>query len=761
MPVVSRFRDFSACVKSGLRRSGKESKPVDTLPATRQLNRFEQSRIDKYVRKAFQELPEKLVREMASNPPATQEVADLCGADRKALENDRESAIGMIALHTVMRQVIEARNRYWHRDERERMSNQIDDYAQQAILREIKRLQKSGFGEMKAEASRVANKGVSHYTVGVSEYEAATLFHLSAHVMSACLDSAAAGTANGGTDRWKEPNGERARTLHEEDARKIYLALDPAMVEAFSALFTAYDKKVRKDSLVGVDRAEVERLDAAMRDARKHGSSEDAWLRQQSANIVEAMNKACEKLPAELAGEFRMRYIGQFLQLVDPGGDGLKHYDLDLFAPTAAALWKIRCDRRTQAANAPAVKIAEAETDAWLNKALSGLNSLMEEYDHNSTQKWARSENGPSADSSTNWGSDTLEALDAVFLKRKYESANADDLKWRKLERGTFSDLREAYERNLSGVPWSDTRVQESIHGIAAPAMKKLLPENQAATLDALAAYGKSTTEFLIRRGLLIGSLPKADTVISTQQLEGYYRHQQEVIASRRFLRSERMADTGFAIWESAPSYHAQRVPNTGNFPESYIAASPGGTVRMRAIMQHELGHAVDGTLLQTVGVQRSKPAWLPFPLSLPFAFNRKVQDLSGANLFGQKCTVIQTAHAAAAKNGTGITSYAEADSKEFFAESMTAYTGRSGASYRTNAKLQGYDVFSPENLKAQHPKTYELIDELFRSNMDASNATRSLQGTTPWPYRLVRPLVGAKAGIVAAVTRAEPSEPR
>lgn len=101
--------------------------------------------------------------------------------------------------------------------------------------------------------------------------------------------------------------------------------------------------------------------------------------------------------------------------------------------------------------------------------------------------------------------------------------------------KGTFTDLREAYEGNRAGIPWRDTRAQELIGKLAGSAVKGLLPEDRAGTLEALASYGKRATQFLIARGVKIGTRRKTEVVMTQDELTQVY----DSVGAQRWLEQD------------------------------------------------------------------------------------------------------------------------------------------------------------------------------------------------------------------------------
>ncbi|GIZ51362.1 hypothetical protein [Noviherbaspirillum aridicola] len=778
------------------------------------LSRFEQSRIDKAIRTAFESLPATLVREMANIPPATREVALLLsptGDEGKlnvtvhGLERDRENATGMIALHTVLRRVTEARNRFWTRDARERMRNAIDNYARTAILRELRHLEQSDAAKMKEAAAAVASKGVSHYAIGVSKRETSVLHALSADVMRA----AEAGTPPSPEDR------QAYHSMSVKDASLVYTTLDEAMVKAFREVFTAYDEKVRNRSLAGVDHAVLRELASflppvkfnlkvqkkpeagthaqAGTDAQagtnpqagtdpqtgtnpraetspqaETGPQTDAspqakneWVEQQKAVVAQALDGACARLPERLRAYARHAYIQQFL----------RPCDMNDLAPFSAALWEIRSKRRRQAERAKPLYPARTETDAWIDSALRCLRAVIEEHDGSLMAEFDRPEppaiRGNSAAGSRQQQDDAITAVDdgrareasSAVLSVHAGNMQQDDAitpvgggrageagsavlpvqagkTWppARKTRGTFRDLREAYESNRAGVPWHDTRAQESIEKIAAPALKKLFPQDRAAVLEALTAYGDSATRFLLRKHLRVASRPRNKVVISEKRRKRIFV---EADAQRGDIppkHSERYppADAGFRIWHSEPSETQFRsTVRRGKGGEPKIIASP--SPELTADMKHEIGHAVDCAIVSDMGLHRFNPDRIPtpYPLSFPFTAYDVSLILRRKNAYSRANREIKREHARAARDRTGISRYAETDTFEFFAEAMSAYVGSPDTSFETNVRKERADVYSPENLREQHPRTYAIIDELIRAGMNHRRAERSVAGKT------------------------------
>jgi hypothetical protein len=735
----------------------------------RGLNGFERSRIDKAIQKAFKELPENLVRGMANIPPATEEVARLAGSTIEALQNERNTAIGMITLHTVMKRVIKVRNDHWVRGERENMSDQIDAYAREAVLRELKKLRNGNFEKLKSAVAHIAHGAVDHYVIGVSAREVEVLDELSFQLMYYCRNKTDGDPSEAEQDIYKN--------LSLEDARQIYLTLDAAMIDAFSELFTVYDQRVRKGSLVGVDHAEVKSLALALKvqwdylpvldpglqqsddslstppddiyaalpeqqrnAARAAYSRQFPWLDQQKNLLSTALDEACSRLPAHLRNVARAAYGLQFQRF----------HDYRLLGPNAAALWKIRDDRKEQAHSAKPAPITRRETDAWVDKAMLGLTSILEEYDSSAVV-------GDSSPASAN---ETPEAIDASGVNHSQngersathsplggEHDAATAARHHRKFKGTFSDLRAAYEGNRSDLPWHDTRAQEAMEKMAGPALKNLLPQNRATALEAMTAYGKSSMQFLLRRGLKIESIPKSDMVITEDDHAAVYAETLGETSPSTYVHIPEFPDAEFTRWDTAPSVVDHRV-KLGILKENthhprVKMASDSKSMTLGAV-QHELPHAFDMALSGSTGLQRFKPAKLPlpFPLSLPFILDKWK---GRSRFYSVRDPVIREEHAKAARDKTGLTRYAESNTLEFLAELMSAYLGEPNFYYETNVRKENTDVFSPENLQEQHPRTYALIDELVRSGFNLSRAKRSLKGKTSMADKLRRQIYDAR----------------
>lgn len=291
--------------------------PAAMTPAARPagrttLNRFERSRIDKAVRKAFSSLPAALVRQMATIPPATPEVALRARTTVAELERDRDTAAVMIALHAVLEGVIDTRNRFWTRGAREHMSGAIDAYARTAILRELGLHEASDAEKMKTAAAAVAQKGTGRYVIGVSQREICVLHRLTEHVMRACY-AAAPGPLT-------EQSQAAYNNMSKEEAKLVYENIDPAMVNAFCAMFTAYDERVRNQSLDGVDHRVLGEIEASMRPDDEGALPVDDWRDHQIAAVSQALDEACARLPEHLRAAARHRYIQQFLRPFDMPG---------------------------------------------------------------------------------------------------------------------------------------------------------------------------------------------------------------------------------------------------------------------------------------------------------------------------------------------------------------------------------------------------------------------------------------------------------
>lgn len=113
------------------------------------------------------------------------------------LERDRDTAAVMIALHTALEGVTDARNRFWTRGAQEQMRGAIDTYVRTAILRGLGQHEEAEAGRMKTAAA-VARKGTRRYAIGVSQRETCVLHKLTERIRPKRNDAAASGGITAG-----------------------------------------------------------------------------------------------------------------------------------------------------------------------------------------------------------------------------------------------------------------------------------------------------------------------------------------------------------------------------------------------------------------------------------------------------------------------------------------------------------------------------------------------------------------------------------
>lgn len=704
---ISHFQQLlPACFRPSAQ-TGKAEPPAPK-DEPRKLSGAEEKWIEDAVQKAFDALPARLVKEMANMPEVTNELVRLSSphglkSEREhkqlaaQLKADRATAVGMIALHTVMKHIVAVRNRRWVGDELDRMSGHIDDFAQQAIQRKLAQLSGKGAGRktLMAQVAKAAGKPRPHYTVGLSAREEFALQSMSEVLMRRCLPRKGTSCSTHDT-----PSHRRFFLANRdvEEIRAAYLAFNQHMGAAFGEMFDAFDKRVRGGSLVAVDQRELRKLTSAL---QAQEPVPEPWLDEQQERLAKALDAAARCLPEESREAWKAAYIAQFL-----GGHEQGHFpypleplsgadanawnnacqeqeknghqlgvalertceslppnlrkewkekyleihhqrgDLNGIAASAAALWKIREKRMNEAARMPARKVDPNEAQQWLQQAIDMLNNTME--------------NVPTC----------------------------------------FSDLRAAYdEPDHSTVPWKDTRGQEAIARIAGKRMLKgLRPEHRAGTLEALSAYGPSAVKWLRRGKLRIVSRPLEKSVVTKERWnKGYAMALEQQGKAKKVLFSDhRHTDISFSVGAHYASRHKsfethKIVLGVDSTPDSYFTVT------------HELGHAVDFALTGK---------------------NRYVR----IDAFSDKHKGLRKEHEDANKNTRGITQYAETNRHEFFAESAVSYLGHEKRGYTTTRKLPGRSPYCADNLRAQHPATYKLLDTMFRSDFDLKRFKRALK---------------------------------
>jgi hypothetical protein len=691
-----------------------KTEPSAPKDEPRALSGAEQKWIEDAVQKAFDALPAKLVKEMANMPEVTDELVRLSSPQElkseqehrqlaAQLKADRSTAVGMIALHTVMKHIVAVRNKRWVGAELDRMSGQIDACAEAAIKHKLAQLSGQGAGMKKLMAQTVkeAGKPRPHYAVGLSAREEFALQSMSEVLMRRCLPQK--GTPYTPAER---RNFLAQRPV--EEIRAAYLAFNQHMGAAFGEVFDAFDKRVRGDSLVAVDQRKLRKLASALQAQEWVPGS---WLDGQQQRLAKALDNAAKGLPEESRDAWKEAYIAQFLggheqghwpypltPLSDADSDAWynacleqeknghqlgaalqrsceslpphlrkewkeKYLDihhqcgnLNGIAASAAALWHIREKRMNEAARMPQKKVDPNQAQQWLQQAIETLDKSMGELE--------------------------------------------PEAKVRRDVPTRFSDLREAYdEPDHSAAPWKDTRNQEAIATIAGKTMlKSLRPEHRAGTLEALAAYGPSAVKWLRRGKLRIVSCPPEKCVVTTEQRDKSYEKSQaqERKSPTAFSSDFRFTNKSFDVGAYyASSYKA--------LEKHRIILGADSTSDSYCVVTHELGHAVDSAL---TGKNR----------------------YSRTEAFSDKHKGLRQEHEDARKNASGITRYAETDRHEFFAESAVSFLGLEKRGYTTNRKLPGRSPYNADNLRVQHPATYNLLDTMFRSDFDMKRFKRALK---------------------------------
>jgi hypothetical protein len=669
----------------------------------RSLSRFEKNCIDSAVKAALKKLPQRLVEGMATIPPANEEIAKLYLTKESQLQGDRDTAVNMIAMHAVMEGLIETRNKHWYRVDRERMSNHIDTYARESILREITRLSNA------QKSTGVRGKNISAYVVGVSQKENNLLIQMTAAFMDQCIQTITESEleAANDIDLSQRPT---------DEYREVYASFRKEMGKAFSSLFKEFDDLVcvygKNGALVGVDQRKLLDLSKnliADQKAQTGTSEQRQWLATQNETMMAAMDRAASHLPAQTRNAWKAAYASQFL----------KGHDLQTFAESGAALWAMREQRKERAQKNPAAMPPDAQQHQWMKQAIAGLQAILKDNDGSLVSL-----------PTTQASEEKTEVGDEIEPAPQYKSGTR--------RRGTFSDLRIAYEDNRTGVPWKDTRAQESIEKIAKPMMKRLLPEHRAGVLQALSGYGKNATRFFARHTVRIETLEDDVIIEKDKKIPYYIKYHEKVEEGIKFdFKNKQHYDVSrFQIWHCKASHVRQLTPKnnrllkmlfTGNFISPLMVISPGSTYSLESSALHELGHVIDFSVAANMGLNRYKPIDIPipYPISLPFLLSSfKHKNYSNFNL-------IKKEYVDADSKKSGLTTYAETNEYEFFAEAARAYFGDPVGACSTNFMTPGQAVFSAENLKIQHPNTFAALDELARAKFNVPKAKRSLLYTS------------------------------
>jgi hypothetical protein len=621
--------------------------------------------IEAAIKSAFDILPERLVKEMANIPPATDEVAKLYCTTADALEQERYTAVSMIAVHTVMEKLCEVRNQHWQRSERKANSTAIDTYAYQVISGLLKN--ENTLATLTKKADLIASKGLAHYTLGVSTREVFVLKQMTAALTKRCLTSATFNQAKATEQLKQAPFREQ---------QPAFTAFETEMGAAMAKVFAAYDERVRRKSVVGVNHTILNRLKKAIDHPSSSDKQDAEWLSAQTKELSDALNRAASRLPQDRQEVWKNAYLQRFL--VFP------MCQLEDVSSTASAVWKLREARKADAKNARQVSIVRDTSSAWAKAAIDNLQAVMEEYS-------------------------------GCPVKGQPTGAEPDTTLGFRRTKPTLSDLRAVYDGQRSGVPWHDTREQDAIEEIAAPMMKKLRPEFRANTLEALATYGKKATLFFIVNGVKIRSSDLNMSVITEkrhQKIYGQAIKQQDKQTLKPFIqkidsyKNLRTKLNAFEVSNLRPSSHS------ASMRRSRVVMSQRAVNRSYRTSLHELGHAMDRTLLvQTLPIYKKY---------ITYYF---------ADYISQKLPVLLKEHKQAKQNHTGITAYAETNVQEHFAEACMSYFVPGGSyTARSNVDPMGRAILSPENLKALHPGTYTFIDELMGSGFTKREIYRHLQ---------------------------------
>lgn len=652
--------------------------PVSINSPAVALSASEQKRIEHAIRTALDRLPEQLRTEMAKIPPVNAEVARLASTNQHALEGDRKQAIGMLALHTVMEAVIDVRNRAWDRPSRETKSDAIDAFARDEILRQLR--SDDSTEKLRASMAKLAAQPLEHYAVGVSERENHTLTRMVSTLTHHCRTEI--------PEDLRRCIGEIA-ALPAKDRAAAYTSFNGKMDEAFADLFAAYDEKVRKGSLIGVDHKEVNALADQLAFQNENPSQaaplESNWLKERHRLFSEALRAATESLPKSFTpnqrNAWKIAYLAQFRLLNpanQPTGKEVPPWidsGLNQHVSTAAALWRLRSTRREEAEKAPKQIITLKEGHELLDEAITSLKTVIE--DNNGQTVTPRS--GQPKSSKAGPSKQTAER-------------HAEPLK----EKGTFSDLRTAYETERSGVPWKNTLRQESMLKIAEWIMRKAPPSIRAGLLDALSTYGKQATEKLSKKRARLNAMPPSylfvdDMGANAKNAEKVQRKSRETGGTTTaFVPAHRYRDPMHLMLGQTKNSFTTRS-------EMYTWLNPEVEKGVEATALHELAH-----LFQKESMEYHAP------------LIKKAADKA------------RNEHAA-------LTLYAEVNLAEFWAEALRAYFGVSNANYEThkrNMPGKGIDVYSPENLRRMDPDLYAYIDEYVRQRMSFDRANKSFEKT-------------------------------
>lgn len=664
----------------------------------RALSQFEKKRIEDAVHSALKELPARLVKEMENIPPANEKIARLYQTTVAQLAFDRKTAMHMITLHTVMEKLIETRNKFWDRSGRELMSEQIDNYAREVIL------QKARSRSVTKKTMVPYNQCVTaQYVVGVSQKEKNVLNKATQFLMGECVKLAHEADKN--FDLSLRPI---------EEFEKAEMGFKSVMGGAFSEFFKQINSRLserdHKGSLIGINQRKLNQLNQCLCGDSNAPPDLSYWLGDWLRYMQVALTQAVSELPLETQNAWKYVYAKQFSS---------DHYDLEYISDTGAALWELREIRKNQAHKAAVIPLPKIEEQNLMAQSMKGLQAIIEEYDGKliTRSKKMSCERHPFADTGQNKEEDIFGVTSERALK-----INA---KWR----GSFSDLREAYEDNRSGVPWKDTRAQESIEIIAKPMLNQLAPEHHAGVLQALSAYGKNATQFFVERDIEIYS-----------QRETAYMCEKSIIPSAHVELKKKIAH-GVAFAYPHPSLYVSNVlyekkhevsfmlnrgslVNSllkGNLVSASVSMAQSCVRNTEATALHELGHVIDTTA--QLRLQRYRVLPTPYPLALPLIIDYAFRSC----FYSEVSACVKFDYNHASLNQCGLSVYAETNCQEFFAEAAKAYVGCDGASHLTNVVTPGASVYSAVNLKMRHPNTFALIDELMRANLDLKKAERSL----------------------------------
>ena len=261
-----------------------------------------------------------------------------------------------------------------------------------------------------------------------------------------------------------------------------------------------------------------------------------------------------------------------------------------------------------------------------------------------------------------------------------------------------FADLREAQDDNRAGTPWKDGRLHQHMNNMLNPRMlAQVGPHQRAAVLDALAAYGEKAVKLLNESGVSIRT--SSEEYVPPEPPPEPPRDEENGSAGpAACVKEKKIYDSPY------PRIDHGKLPVTFNTNSHYcvetrnIKLDENHTEVLRNVAVHELGHALDAAIAKQI----------EYPV-----------------LFTDRHINLKTEYDNAKKDNTMITTYAQTDHREMFAESASAYMGVGYGHDSTFAKPVG-SIKSRENLQARHPVTAQFLDEVLRAPTKAVRAANT-----------------------------------